>query len=431
MAGKKTTGKKLKQARGTGSTGRIYSAEELRSGAGIQSSTRAGTKTVLQRESDSNEKSDRRYRLFAKGYIDLPFFLIVMLLLVVGLIMLFSASYAYAYYYKGDSTHFIKRQLIFAVIGVIAMLAVSKVDYHIFRLFAYPLFGLGFLCLIVVFFLPAYNGEFHRWIYFGPIHFQPSEIVKLSVILLFAHLISKNHDRMKTFRYGILPYVLILAVIAGLMMMQPHLSGTILVMSIGLSLIVIGGCSMKWILGSVGVGVGAALVFLFGFNGIEYVETRLQAWLDKDFEPLASRWQVNQSLYALGSGGFLGSGIGGSKQKYLYVSEPQNDFIFSIVGEELGFVGALIIVLMFVYLMWRGFKIAMRCPDRFGALLTFGIIIQVGIQAALNIAVVTDSIPNTGISLPFFSYGGTALSILLFEMGIVLSVSRFSRVKKN
>lgn len=371
------------------------------------------------------------YKFFSDGYIDLPFFAAVMALLVIGLIVLFSASFAYAYYYKGNSTEYIDKQLLFAVIGVVVMLVVSKIDYHYFRIIALPLLVVSILMLVVVLFLPAYDGQFHRWIYIGPFNFQPSEIVKFAVILYFSHLIARHADKMKTFKYGILPYGIILVVIAVLMLRQPHLSGTILVMGIGLSLIIIGGCNLKWFGGAAALGSVAALVYLFAFNGISYVETRLQAWLDKDFEPLGSRWQINQSLYAIGSGGLLGSGIGNSKQKYLYVSEPQNDFIFSIAGEELGFVGCLLIILLFIYLIWRAYKIAMRAPDRFGSLLVMGIAIQVGLQAALNIAVVTDSIPNTGISLPFFSYGGTALLILLFEMGVVLSVSKRSKVRKT
>ena len=379
----------------------------------------------------ASEQKYEKIGLFSNGYIDLPFFFTVMILLVLGLIMLFSASYAYAYYYEDSSLYFIKRQFIFAMIGIVGMLILAKMDYRVLRVFVYPIFIVGILCLIAVFFMPAYNGEFHRWIYIGPIHFQPSEVVKFSVIIMFSHLIAKNYSKMNKFRYGILPFFLILGVIAILMMLQPHLSGTILILIIGLSLMIIGGCNLKFFAAAGSVGIAGILVFLFGFNGISYVETRLQGWLDKDFDPLGVRWQVNQSLYALGSGGFLGSGLGNSKQKYLYVSEPQNDFIFAIVGEELGFVGAVIIIMLFMYLVWRGFKIALRCPDRFGSLVAMGISIQVGAQAALDIAVVTDSIPNTGISLPFFSYGGTALMMLLLEMGVVLSISKRSSVRQT
>ena len=215
------------------------------------------------------------------------------------------------------------------------------------------------------------------------------------------------------------------------MFLENHLSGTILMFSIGVAMMFFGEVKMRWfVIGAVAVIAVVVFFVIFPDKLPSYAAKRITAWLDKDFDPFGARWQTNQSLYAIGSGGFLGAGLGNSKQKHLYVSEPQNDFIFSIVCEELGFIGATAIIILFGLLVWRGFVIAMKARDRFGALLAMGLVFQVGLQVALNIAVVTDTVPNTGISLPFFSYGGTSLMILLMEMGIVLSVSRYSRVRK-
>ncbi|NLL16954.1 MAG: FtsW/RodA/SpoVE family cell cycle protein, partial [Clostridiales bacterium] len=235
---------------------------------------------------------------------------------------------------------------------------------------------------------------------------------------------------------ALMAYGAIILLFAGLVFLENHLSGTILMVSIGIIMLYLGGFDKKWfIAGIVIVGVVVAVFALFPSlrpNVLqEYMTERIVAWLDKDFEPTGARWQVNQALYAIGSGGFFGAGLGNSKQKYMYVSEPQNDMIFSIVCEELGFVGAVIILLLFAVLVWRGVVIGLKCKSRFGALLSMGIVFHVGLQTVLNIAVATDSIPNTGIGLPFFSYGGSSLLILLAEMGMILSVSRYSAVNKK
>ena len=226
-------------------------------------------------------------------------------------------------------------------------------------------------------------------------------------------------------------YAAVICLMCGLVFLENHLSGTILMFSIGVAMMFFGEVKMRWfVIGAVAVIAVVVFFVIFPDKLPSYAAKRITAWLDKDFDPFGARWQTNQSLYAIGSGGFLGAGLGNSKQKHLYVSEPQNDFIFSIVCEELGFIGATAIIILFGLLVWRGFVIAMKARDRFGALLAMGLVFQVGLQVALNIAVVTDTVPNTGISLPFFSYGGTSLMILLMEMGIVLSVSRYSRVRK-
>ena len=254
---------------------------------------------------------------------------------------------------------------------------------------------------------------------------QPSEIAKFAVVLVFAHIISLNHDRMQTFATGVLPFMVILGAVTVLMLLEPHLSGTLLILGIGAVLMFVGGTGLKWfaLAGIAGAGAIAAAVVLLP-ELVPYAMGRLSSWRDPFADPLGEGHQTIQSLYAIASGGAAGLGLGNSRQKHLFVPEPQNDFIFSILCEELGFLGACAVILLFSALLWRGITLAAHAPDRFGALLVVGFVVQVALQAVLNIAVVTNTIPNTGISLPFFSSGGTSLMMLLGEMGIVLSVSR-------
>ncbi len=372
-------------------------------------------------------------RKLQRGGIDLTFFVLVMIILMFGLVMMFSASYAYAYYNENhDSFFFIKKQALWAVIGLIIMLFATRIDYHWIHKLVYPVLGLTYLLLAVVLVMPAGNDKgIHRWIIYGPINFQPSEIAKFAVVIVFAHLISKNYKKMKTVKYGVLPFLLILGSIAVLMLKEPHVSGTMLILIIGFSLMLIGGTPVKWFAGAFGIACAAIGVIILKTSFITYAAGRPKSWLDPNSDPTGNGWQTLQSLYGIGSGGLMGLGLGNSRQKYLYISEPQNDFVFAIVCEELGFIGATIVIILFALLIWRGFVIAMRSPDKFGAMLAVGLTIQVGLQALLNIAVVTNTIPNTGISLPFFSYGGTSLVMLLFEMGIILSVSRFSSLEQT
>ena len=356
---------------------------------------------------------------------DLPFLVLVLALVAFGLIMLFSASYAVGLYRRGDAYTYIRPQLLYAAIGTAAMWAASRVDYHVFHKLAWPLLGLSVALLVVVLFMPEYNGC-KRWIVLpGLGTLQPSEIAKFAVVLTFSHIISLNHTRMSSFGVGVLPFAVVLGVVAALMLMEPHLSGTLLILGIGAVLMFVGGTGLKWF-ALAGVGgisaIAAALVAVPDL--VPYASDRLSSWLDPFADPLGDGHQTIHSLYAIGSGGATGLGLGNSRQKHLYVPEPQNDFIFSIVCEELGFVGACAVILLFVLLLLRGISIAARAPDKFGALLVVGFTVQVTLQAVLNMAVVTNTIPNTGISLPFFSSGGTSLMMLLGEMGIVLSVSR-------
>ncbi len=366
----------------------------------------------------------------AKGNIDLTFLVLVLTLLVCGLVLMFSASYAYAYYYEGNSFHYITRQLVWAGLGLGAMAFLSTWDYHIWHRFAWLAFGVTVVMLVIVYFMPGRNGA-HRGIFIAGQQFQPTEIAKFSVVLLFSHMISLNHDKMKTFQYGILPYGIILVIYAGLIIFEPHLSATILIMGLGVVLIFVGGASLKWFgLGMAG-GVSLAAIAMMIPSINERAMYRINVWKDPFIDPKVAGFQTIQSLYAIGSGGLMGAGIGNSRQKYLFLPEPQNDFVFAIICEELGFVGAVLIILLFALLICRGFMIAVKARDRFGMLLATGLTAQVGIQTVLNIAVVTNTIPNTGISLPFFSYGGSALSMLLAQMGIILSISRQTALEKE
>lgn len=374
-----------------------------------------------------------KFKIFSlKSGIDLPFLFLVLTIVVIGLVMLFSASYPSAYYlHKGDSFYFIRKQLLFAVVGIIAMLAISRIDYNYFHKWAVPILGVSFFLLLIVLVMPANNGV-HRWVQLGSsFSFQASEITKFAIVVSFAHFINLNFNRMGTFKYGILPYLIILGPTVVLLALEPHISCTVIVVLLAAGMLFIGGVKLKWF-GMVLGAIASALIYLVVFTDkLTYANNRISGWLDP-FSPSAGvdTWQTRQGLYAIGSGGIWGLGLGNSRQKYLYLPEPQNDFIFSVVCEELGFIGAIIILLLFAMLIWRGMIISMKAKDKFGSLLGIGLIAQVGLQVILNIAVVTNTIPNTGISLPFFSYGGTSLLMLLAQMGIILSISRTATLEK-
>lgn len=374
--------------------------------------------------------------LYAKGGFDVTFFAAVLALMTIGLVMLFSASYPYAYQkYNGDSYYFFKRQLVFAVLGVIVMIVVSKINYKWVKIIEKPLFVVTIFLLVLVLFyhvnLDDRSEDFKRWIPLGPITLQPSDIAKFSLVLTLSAYIGKYRKYMQRLTYGVLFPGLIIGLFCVLIYLENHLSCTVLMFMIGITLMFCGGTRWQWFVGGLCVVGAVAFVIIKNPDVLpSYQADRIRAWTDKTFQPLGLRWQTNNSLYAIGSGGFFGVGLGNSKQKYLYVSEPQNDFIFSIVCEELGFLGAMVILALFALLFWRGIKIAQRCDDKYAALVVIGIVSQVAIQTLFNVLVVTDTFPNTGIALPFFSYGGTALLMLCFEMGVVLSVSRKVNTKK-
>lgn len=397
-----------------------------------------------QREAPPQERERKRrpvrYKLFSLGAgLDMPLLIFILVLLAIGLVMLFSASYAYSYYYYGNSYFFITRQAAFAVFGVAAMLVISTFDYHHFHKLSVVVFGIAVFLLVFLLVcryahiesIAPPEGDATRWLDFGIVSFQPSEIAKFGLIVLFAHMISQNLDRMGTFRYGVVPYVGIMGLVAALIFLESHLSATLIILMLGAILMFVGGTKPRWfIIGGIVLAVGLTLLLLTKGG---YQMNRITIWLDP-FSTELDRdltHQTRQALYAIGSGGLLGVGLGQSRQKYLYLPEPQNDFIFAIVCEELGMVGALVIIVLFALLIWRGVYISIHAKDKFGMLLGLGITFQVGLQAVLNICVVTNTIPNTGISLPFFSYGGTALLMLLGEMGILLNISRSSNIEKT
>ena len=375
-------------------------------------------------------KKDASQLRAEKGTVDSSFLVLVLIILTIGLVMMFSASYAYAYYYFDDSFHFIVRQLAFAVAGVVLMIAISFFDYHILHHFVLPIYLGTLVLLVIVLFMPEIN-YVHRWIDLGFVTFQPSEIAKFAVVVTFAQLISVNYSKMKTILLGIVPFVVVLLPIVGLLIAEPHLSATVLICAIGAIMMFVGGVDLKWFGLAFGVLAVGIVILASNENIIAYAANRYSYWLDPFSDPQGLGYQTLQSLYAIASGGLLGLGIGQSRQKYLYLPEPQNDFVFAVVCEELGFVGAVFIIILFALLIWRGFAIALKARDRFGSMLAVGLTTQVGLQVILNIAVVTNTIPNTGISMPFFSYGGTALLMLLAQMGVILSVSRQSSLPKE
>ena len=362
----------------------------------------------------------------AKHGVDIPFLIIVMLLLCFGSVMIFSSSYVFAEKKYGDSFFFIKKQIVWMTVGIIAMFAASLLDYTFVKKVTFPIFGVSYLLLLAVPFIGKNWSGATRWIKIGPITIQPTEIMKFALALLLAYYISVFSSKIKTFKYGILFPALIIGVVCGTTVLEHHMSGTIIIFLIGAVMIFVSGASMKWIAGIAGTGCAAALsLILF----TDYAKARIDAWLHPEDFRLSGGWQPYQSLLAIGSGGLFGVGLGNSYQKHLWLPEPQNDFIFSIVCEELGLIGAIAVIALFVALIWRGFFIAMNAPDTFSSLLVIGLISKIGIQLLLNIAVVTVSIPTTGIALPFFSYGGSALIMQLGEMGIVLSISKYSSQK--
>ncbi len=396
--------------------------------------------------------------LYVKNGMDIPFFIMLLIILAIGLIMLLSSSYIYAFHFEdGDSLHFFKRQGVFAVIGIAVIWFGSHFNYQYLKKISILLWFASVL-LVGGALLQNGDAEIKRWLNLGLFSFQPSELAKCFLIIYLAYGLNKDRKKILstkpskawwaapineklggkfyiTTEFSTLVYYgFIIMVTTAPVIASSHLSGTIIMLLIGMSMLWLGECRARWF-AIVGVIAAVVVVYvIFNYEDVpvlrDYMAERIKAWLIKDYEPDKARWQINHSLYALGSGGFLGSGIGNSKQKYLYVSECHTDFIFSIIGEELGFVGSVVIIALFGALVCRGVYIGMRSRDRFGALLCFGMMAHLGLQVMFNIAVITDTVPNTGIPLPFFSYGVTALLINLAEMGVVLSVSRQADLKK-
>ncbi|MBP5289402.1 MAG: putative lipid II flippase FtsW [Clostridia bacterium] len=366
--------------------------------------------------------------------IDWPFALLVLILLSIGTVFVFSSSYVYAFYRFNDSYYFISKQIGWVAASIIIFFVVSRfMDYLWLRKFAVPLFVVSYLLLWAAFAFGAdYNGA-RRWIYFGPISVQPSEIVKFTVIVLISAYIvwldaRPEKDLIRRFRFGILPFAGIVLLVGVPLFLQPHLSAMIIIFALIFLLMYLGGVKQNILFTLLGTGGAAMLaVILFTTHG----KSRINNWLHPENDLQGKGWQPLQSSYAIGSGGLWGVGLGQSKQKHMYLPEPQNDYIFAILCEEMGFVFAVAVIVLFILLIWRGFRIARNAPSKFASLLVMGIMIQIGLQVFLNIGVVSGALPSTGVSLPFFSYGGSSLLIFMAEMGVVLNVSKYSYMEKS
>lgn len=402
---------------------------------------------------------------FVKGEVDLTFLIIVLFLMCAGLIMVFSSSYIMA---LNDSSgkilnnpyYYIRKQIIFSLIGIGVLYLFSKINHDFVKqLSVFALVVSVILLIVVLFYFIKLEGRggIKRYMALPVVgQFQPSEVAKLGLIMFCAWGMERNYKQISKRVTLLWPYVTVIFIMSVLIYKENHLSGTILILSIGMIMLFLSGAKLRWflIIGIPIVVLAAGVIYAFWMaankpdeaasflpswfvawgrdpSSAPYMLIRIFAWLKKGYDPLGARWQTNNSLYAIASGGMLGKGLGNSLQKHVYLSEAHNDFIFSIICEEFGFIGAMVIIVLFGLLMWRGFVIASRAKDRFGTLLVTGIVFQVGLQAVIHIAVVTDTIPNTGISLPFISYGGTSLLILLAEMGMVLSVSRTAKMDKS
>jgi cell division protein FtsW len=361
-----------------------------------------------------------------KKPIDFWLLFTVVILLATGLITMFSASMPYANREYGDLAYILKNQLKFALLGLVALFITANIDYHFYRKFTIPIFGFALFLLILVL-VPGFHGndpKIRRWLYIGPINFQPSEIMKIALIMFFAHLMSKYDYNVPKFFKGFLLYFVIFGIVAVLLIKEPHLSCTIIVFAITVVMLFCAGAKIfHFILTGIPALAGLAYVSLF----TDYMKDRLLSFKDPFMYKSDIGWQVVQSLYAIGTGGLFGKGLGKSMQKFLYLPEPHNDFIFAIIAEELGFVGCVAILLLFLMFMWRGIRIALYAPDRYGSLIAVGITSLIGVQCILNIAVVTASVPATGVALPLFSYGGTALVLFLAEIGILLNISKYAK----
>ena len=360
-----------------------------------------------------------------RGGVDIPMTMITLLLLTIGVVMVLSSSYARAYYdvedmTGGNATYYFVRQALFALCGVGVMFVCSRLPMGLYRRTSPVILVVSVGLLLVVLVLGAVGGGARRWINLGFTTFQPSEVAKIGVILYFALQICREKEKIRTLG-GLIPFVVVLGIVCILLALEPHWSAIMIIVAIGLVMLFVGGVNLALFIGG-GLGVGALLGIAYA--AFPYVRDRLAAWRDPFADAAGDGWQVVQSLYSIGSGGLLGLGLGNSRQKYLYLPEEHNDYIFSIVCEELGFIGAILILALFALLVIRGYWLAMHARDKYSCLVCVGITTLLALQVIMNVAVCTNTMPSTGISLPFFSYGGTALLIQMAEIGIILSMSR-------
>ena len=385
-------------------------------------------------------KNEKKANLFTKGTIDYTILVVTILLLCIGIIMVLSASAPSSLSESGNSYKYLIRQGIAAIGGLIAMFVLSTIDYRIYRKMKWILY----IATLILLFMVTLSGRgmdaggAKRWINIAGFNFQPSEVAKIAFILVFASYLSemKEKNKIKNIWFGCLkPLALLVPMVIAIFILQNHFSATFIIGSICLIQMFVAGTRITHLLL---VALCATPIGLFGLKIIKIIKnggvvqeetesfrsTRIQTWLNPFSDPTGDGWQIIQSLYAIGSGGLFGLGLGNSKQKYLYLPEPHNDFIFAVLAEELGFFGSIIVIILFMIFVWRGIVIAMKAQDNFGSLIAIGIVTMIGLQALINIAVVTGTMPVTGMPLPFFSYGGTAIMVNLASVGILLNVSK-------
>lgn len=398
------------------------------------------TRELSEKRRKKAKKKKKKNKLSERvGGLDAPFLMLIVVLSLVGLVMLFSASYSYAYYYEGgDSFYFIRRQTMFAIVGFVIMLVIANIPYQIYHKFATIGLITALVLLVLVLFIGQTINNAKRWLGVGDIFtFQPSEVAKVAMVVAFSSYVDRLGSRMKTLSYGIAPFLGVLGMIAALLMKQPHLSATIIIVLTGIAilflggahlgkltiLILIGGAAVYWIVFGMGYSIERIVVWML--HGLNLEEATILKFVNNPaLIESVDAYQSLQSFYAVGSGGLWGLGLGQSRQKHLFLPEPSNDFIFAILCEELGFVGAMVVILLFAAFIVRGYYIAIRARDKFGSLIVGGIITMLALQIFINISVVCGLLPVTGASLPFFSYGGTSLIILYAQMGLVLAVSK-------
>ena len=375
-------------------------------------------------------KKNSKKRIVEKPF-DFILCITVFLLLALGIVMVLSASAPSALSYYSDSYYYVKRQALFAIMGIIAMFMISKIDYHIYKKFYKMAYWASIIVLMLVVMPVIGSGAkgATRWLDFGFVRFQPSELAKIGLIIFYAGYLSEHRTELGTFKNGFIkPILYILPPVVILYLLHDHLSAAIIIVGITSIMMLMGGTKLRYFLTVGAVGATGLLAGIYGIAKLtgkgDFRLARLTTFLNPWQDATDSGWQVIQGLYAIGSGGLFGVGLGESKQKYLYIPEPHNDFIFAVLAEELGFIGCMVVIILFAIFIWRGILMAMKAKDCFGSLLAVGITSLIGVQAIMNIAVVTSSMPATGISLPFFSYGGTSLLILLCSVGILLNISR-------
>ncbi|NLY46438.1 MAG: putative lipid II flippase FtsW [Tissierella sp.] len=373
----------------------------------------------------------RKKKTEKKKAVDFTLFLSIMILVFIGIIMVFSASWPEAMQKFDNGYHFLTRQMMFAGLGFFVLIVLMNIDYRYYKKFALPIFIMAIILGLLIFSpLGVEQKGARRWIEIVGFRFMPSDIIKFASIVFFSAFLSNKKERISTLIYGTVPALIIIGISCGLIYFQKDLGTTVTLAGTMMAMFFIAGMRLSHLF-TLGVGAGGLLYFAITSEGNEYRLERVTAFIDPFADKLDTGWQAVQSLYAIGSGGLFGLGLGKSRQKFFYIPESYNDFIFSIIGEELGFLGALLVMLLLLIVIWRGIVIALKVEDTFGCFLATGIIALIAIQSLIHIAVVTSSIPTTGITLPFVSYGGTSLVMNMAAIGVLLNISRHANLERS